>query len=209
MENRTLSVANYLVTVEQLSVRNAPSEETTVTQVTESSLFQWLTPYISYAPMLLFVLLFVCAFGIQVITKARQARNMIAIFFISLFAASIPAVLTYVQTGGGQETKAGPLEVPRAVSVTAEANESAKIVWHTEAATEGAVRISPAPFMISRALVYIADKGAISQDHLVLVPKLTLGRAYEFEVLSGGEWYNTDGHYVSFTFKHSGQSTKK
>lgn len=196
----TLSMVNYLVSVEQLSNRNVPTQDANTTQVLQSPFFGFLAPYVIYAPVALFTLLFACAFGLQLISKVRQAKNILAIFFISLMAAGIPSVLTYVQNGGGQEAKAGPQEAPKVVRVSQSGVDSVKITWNTGAVTIGAIRLSLAPYVLAKASVYIADNGSMTQDHSVIIPHLSQGKEYEFEVLSKGEWYDDNGKYIKFTF---------
>jgi hypothetical protein len=194
----SLSMVNYLVSVEQLSNRNAPAQETEIAQVVHTPLLGLLAPYAPYAPVALFVILFVCAFGIQLISKIRQARNIIAIFFISLMAAGIPSILTYVQNGGGQEVKAGPQEVPKALHVSQLGSDSIKITWNTGATALGAVRLSTAPYVLTKARVYTADGGSMAQDHSVIVTHLQPGQVYEFEVFSKNDWYDNNGKYILF-----------
>jgi hypothetical protein len=196
-----LAAANYFVTVNQLSARNAPqtSEELAQTKTVVST--SSLAPYMPFASLALFILLFVAAFGIQVTNGVRNARHVITAFTIALFAASIPLILSYIQLGTGQTVRAGPEEIPRNVRVIQLSKNSSRISWNTDAPRIGVVRIGEVPMTEINSRIVVANERQSVQEHIVDVPGLMDGHRYEFEILSGHTWYDNNGRFIQFLFR--------
>lgn len=158
------------------------------------------SPFIPYAPVILFFALFISAFGMQLIRKVLDARRIITAFALAFFAASIPTVLTVMQQRSVSQTHAGPDEIPRNVTVTRHADYAVVVAWHTDAEKIGAVRVSTAPFTQDTAVTYIADNGAKVRDHSVILSDLKPDMTYQFEVFSGTAWYDHNGIPISFHY---------
>lgn len=186
----------YYSAVSALTAKPA-THETTAAVVPDSVIPPVLSPLVTYAPLLLFFALFVSAFGIQLINRIRDARRLVTAFAIAFFAASIPSVLSVMQQRTFVQTRAGPDEIPRNVRISV-APGQAEIRWQTGVANVGAVRVSRAPLDERQSTLYIADNGSSVTEHHVLVESLQTGMAYEFEVLSGTEWYDYNGVPLKF-----------
>ena len=198
--NEPLAVANYFVTINQLSAHNAPHTQEEGAQTTPPVATGPLSMIMPYASVILFVLLFIAAFGIQLMRSIRNTKQIITAVMIALFAASIPTILTYVGEGSRQEARAGPEEVPMTVVVQREASDAVHITWKTDAMRIGVVKLGEVPFDANTAKVYVADDQQPVQLHTAIISGLKDKHRYEFEILSGKTWYDNNGTYIPFTF---------
>lgn len=189
---------NYFVTVQELTAHNTASAKETVAP-TPTQLETTLTPLLPYAPLVLFTLLFVVAFGLLVINRVKTLKNIGTALLLALVTASIPAIISYVGTGTRQTTNAGPDEIPREVRVRADTPTFVVISWHTDAKHTGVVRFGVAPLTTSTARVYIANDQTEVSDHSIRIGGLKPGKTYEFEILSGTTWYDNSGVPIKFT----------
>jgi len=190
---------NYFITINELTAHNTASAHEEVVQLSPSPLVRTLTPLLPYTPFVLFALLFVIAFGILVVNRAKSLKNITIALFLALISASIPTVLTYIGQGSRQEVKAGPEEVPRNIRVAPVNSTSVRISWETDAARVGVVRIGKTPYTSQTARVYIADNQESVRVHSVEIDKLVQKASYEFEIMSGTTWYDNGGKYIQFT----------
>jgi len=197
------TATNYFVAINELTAHNAAvTNEETVQPTQQSPYFHSLELYFPYAPFVLVALLFVIAFGIQVVNRARNLKNVSAAFVLALLVASIPMVLNYIGQGSRQTANAGPDEIPRQVLVKSNTPTSVLISWTTDAKHIGVVKLGPVPFSDKTALVYLSENHTEEvQSHTVRVYGLKKGSVYEFEILSGTTWYDNAGNYIRFTFK--------
>ena len=129
--------AKYFATVNELSAKVEAKTQEETTQTQTPSRFEALTQYVPLAPFVLFALLFVVAFGIQVVNRVKTAKSIVTAVMIAIFAASIPATLTYIETGARQEVKAGPQEIPRNLLVGPGSSDSIVVTWETDAQAIG------------------------------------------------------------------------
>lgn len=196
-----LAAANYFVTVNELTMHNPAQVQAATVQSSSSAYVASITPFISYVPLILFILLFIIAFGIQVNNGIRNARQVITALFIAIFAGGIPMVLTYVQVGTRQEVNASPEEAPRFVHVERAGATAARITWQTEAARSSAMKLGQAPMTDKDSRIYVGDNQQAVQSHTVAVPGLSDHHTYEFEILSGHTWYDNGGTFIRFVFR--------
>ena len=194
---------NHFVTIEQLTIRNAQASGMVQIPPTPkpSYVATLLSPYMLYLPILLFLLLFCTAFIIQVTNKVRTSKHILISIVIALFAASIPSALTYLAEGSSQRAKAGPREVPRNVRIDYKSPQAATVLWYTDTPVYGGVRYSLIPFSETKSYFITSDSGKKTLSHSVDLKNLILGKTYELEVLSGGNWYTNNGTYIRFQFR--------
>ncbi len=190
---------NYFVTIRELSAHNTASAHETVIEAPPSPIASTLAPLLPYTPVILFGFLFVIVFGIFIINRVRNVKNVTTAFILAVMLASIPTLLTYIARGSRQEVNAGPEEVPRNVRVAPASPSSIVISWETDAARVGVVRFSKAPFSLQTARVYLANNQSLVRTHSVEIDKLVGKESYEFEILSGTTWYDNGGRYIKFT----------
>ena len=190
---------NYFVAINQLSARSTNTSQEQIIQPTPSPLTNILMPMLPYAPLVLFILLFVAAFGLLVVTRVKNLKNMTTALVLALITASIPTVITYIGQGSRQTALAGPDEIPREVRVSPDSVAYAVISWHTDAKHTGVVRMGPAPLNVQTARIYIANDRTEVTDHSIRIGGLVKGKTYEFEILSGTTWYDNGGKYIQFT----------
>lgn len=199
--SKVTTYANHLAQIDQLSERIETTAQTQTVPPQETVPTSVLSPYVAYLPLVLFLLLFITAFGMLVMNKVHSAKNVAVGLVIALFAACIPTTISFLHQSGGQITKAGPNETPRQVIITSKDKESAIVTWTTVATVYGGVRYSMAPFAVSRATYRVSDNAQATTTHAVVLPNLTKGTAYELEIQSGTGWYDNNGTYVRFIFQ--------
>jgi hypothetical protein len=192
-------VENYFVQIDQLSAHNTVSAHEKVASSPRPLLSGPVGQLLPYTPFILFALLFVIAFGILVMNRAKTLRNMTTALLLAIMAASIPTVISYIGMGTQQAVKAGPEEIPRNVVVKSGGLSSVVISWTTDAARTGAVRFDKKPLSPATAITYIANAQATVHVHSVSVDHIVRGQTYEFEILSGTRWYDNNGAYIQFT----------
>jgi hypothetical protein len=194
---------NHFVIIEQLTLRNVQASG--ALQITPapkpSYVASLLSPYMLYLPIVLFLLLFCTAFVIQVTNKVRTSKHMLVSIVIALFAASIPAALTYLKEGSNQRAKAGPQEIPQNVRINYKNPKTAVVVWYTDAPVYGGVRYSLLPYSENKSNFITSDSGKKTLSHSVELKNLVLGKTYELEILSGSGWYTNNGSYIQFIFR--------
>lgn len=190
---------NYFLTIKQLTVHNtAPAHEETV-RPSSLPLATTLEPFVPYAPFVLSALLFVAAFAILVVNRAKSLKNITIAILIAFMSASIPTVISYVGQGSRQTANAGPEEIPRNVRVATVSPTSVLISWNTDAARVGAVRFGKVPLTTQTARIYVADNQESANKHTVEIDLPENKQSYEFEILSGATWYDNGGKYIRFT----------
>lgn len=190
----------YLVKVDQLSAKvEAGSMATTIE--TKQPVVPWLAGLTPYAPILVSGFLFIAAFGIMLVGKIRDAKNVSAALLVALFAASIPQVLNATMFGTRQSAHAGPQEQPRNVRVVSVSGSEATVSWETQKETLGAVRYGVAPFdgVTAKTAVEATRRPVLS--HEVTLVRLERGKSYELEILSGNVWYDNGGSPMRFVFR--------
>lgn len=186
---------NYFVAINELTVHDTSSTNQETTQQASSPF----TPFLPYTPFIIAGLLFVVAFGILIINRAKSLKNMTTALVLAVMIASIPMVLTYINQGMRQTAKAGPDEIPRELRVTQGSPTFAVITWHTDAKHTGVIRFGLAPLSDATARVYVADDRKPLTDHSISIGGLKKGTSYEFEILSGTTWYDNNGAPIHFT----------
>ena len=194
-KNSIVDATNYLLTVNELSKRGEPTTEVVTKPPQETALTT-----IPYLPFALVGALFVGALVIQVVAKIRSATALISALVFALFAASIPAALTYVQHGTQNRTNASPQTQPKILHVRYGTPTTAIFTWSTDIPTTGGIRIWQKNATVDDAKVVLDDDRSKTTNHEVTMTNLTLGTIYAFEVLSNAEWYGdtTMPLYVHF-----------
>lgn len=192
------TVATHLAEVDALSAKVEASQKTTVSQAPDSTP-SWLAEITPYAPFLVSGFLFVAAFGIMLIGKIRDAKNVSAALLVAFFAASIPQILFSITIGTRQSAQAGPQETPRNIRVSSSLN-AVTVAWETQKTTYGAVRYSVSPFTEKTAKTAVEASRKAETIHTVILSPLVAGRSYELEILSGNVWYDNQGEPLRFIF---------
>jgi len=191
----------YFVTINELTAHNTGATQEEVAQAAPSPLAALLEPYIPYTPFVLFGLLFTVAFGLLVVNRVKNLKNITAAMILALVTASIPTVISYVSMGSRQAVNAGPDEIPREVRVVPDSPSTITISWHTDAPHTGVVRFGVASLTPQTARMYVANDRTKVTDHTIRVTGLKKGKSYEFEILSGTTWYDNAGTPIKFTEK--------
>lgn len=190
----------YFASVAELSAKTEGNTQTQTIQSQSPQLFDAFDEYLPIAPFVIFGLLFVIAFGIQVANRVKIARSIVTAMTIALFAASIPATLTYLQQGSRQAVNAGPEEVPRNVLVSPGSSDSIVVSWETDAQAIGLVRLGKIPLTADTGRAYLAKDQQKTRTHTVEIKGMVNNQSYEFEIFSGNTWYDNNGAYITFTF---------
>lgn len=196
----TFSGSNYLMEVYALTKSQEQADKPTF-QDKESVLPSVATSKIViFGPIIIFILLFIAAFGIQIVGRILNRKQIISALVIALMFASIPTVLNSLQNGVRFIQYASPDEIPKNVKVKQSGVNSVLISWQTDAEKIGGVRIAPNPYSREKQKFYIADYGKIQKIHQVEIGRLDKG-LYMFEIFSGTSWFNIDGNFLQFEIK--------
>ncbi len=192
---------NYLVSVNQLSAQIAPNAIEEQIQVLPKPFSDIISPFLPYTPFLLFIILFIAAFSMQVMSAVKNSKNLIVTILLSLFAASIPTALSYIENGSRQNVNASPETTPRMVQVQPVGTNGVQISWTTDADTLSIVKFAKRPLTESNGYIHMAKNSTKEKIHSVTIEKLMKNQMYQFEILSGSSWYNNSGAPVEFVFK--------
>lgn len=190
-------VASYYATVSELTNAEKMNQTSQATQSEEPARETSLLPL---TPFVITAVLFLAVLVLWSIRKAKSTKLMVATLVLVLFAASIPSVLKYVQTGSRQQTNATLSPIPRNIVIAQASASSVSVSWTTEKVSIGAVRFAATPLSLYTTTIVVADGGKLVSTHNAILNKLQNGKTYGVEILSGTEWFNTNGDPVHFTF---------
>lgn len=166
--------------------------------VADTPLSYLFSPLLLYASVILFFALFGVALIIQIVARMLNFKRTITTLVVAFVVASIPLTLKTALEVTSFSTRAGPDEVPRSIQITQNTPQSVTITWETQAEKIGSVRLGVAPLSEKTGRVVIADFGKKVAKHTAKFEELDSGVEYEFEILSGKEWYNDNGKPLKF-----------
>ncbi len=192
---------NYLLTINQLSARNAPVTREETKETKQLSTFGEYSQYAVYVPFILSGLIFLGIFIFQMIQRVKNLKNISVALVIAMFAASIPTVLSMMQSNVQQSVKASPEEIPKELRVKSIPTDSAIISWTTGAVVMGSVRIREFTNEKTQPRVFVGDRQIAVSNHSVTVTGLKQNHQYELEILSGRIWYDDGGKLIQFIYK--------
>lgn len=179
-----------------------PKEDITVTNmplgVADTPLSYLFSPWLLYFSIILFFALFAIALVVQIAARILDFKRTVTTLVIAFVIASIPLTLKTALEVTSFSTRAGPDEVPRNIQIIQKNSHIAAISWETQVEKVGSVRMGPAPFSEKNSRVVIVDFGKKVIKHTAIVAELEAGVEYEFEILSGKEWYNDNGKPLKF-----------
>lgn len=159
----------------------------------------FIAPMMVYAPIVVFFVVFITAFLVQIVSRIWSWRQAITAAVIAFFFASIPLVLPSIREGTRFESHAGPEEIPREIRIERRLVSSVSVAWRTDASQRGAVRVYEAVERNTSRTI-IANAGKTATEHQAIISDLKVGKKYEIEILSGKTWYNDNGTRLSFSF---------
>lgn len=139
----------------------------------------------------------VLAFLPIVIGRRYKAKHFFINLAVAFLVVLIPFSINLARTPTDLESQALAEPTPKNVKVTQVANDSFLVIWQTEVAEVGAVRLGMEPDSSQMSRVFsqeIVDKP--TSYHFIKVDKLDPDKDYYFEILSGGSWYNNLGEPV-------------
>ncbi len=192
---------NYLLTINQLSARNAPVTAEEVQETKQLQQFSTISSLASFSPIIISIVLFVSTFIFLMMRQLKNFKNISMAVGIALFAACIPTVMNMSQGGVHQNVRAGPEEVPREIRVEKIDASAVQIRWLTDAVKIGSVRMRQKGQGETQYRVHVGDDQQAIKQHSVNITNLKKNQSYEFEILSGSTWYDNAGETLSFTFK--------
>jgi hypothetical protein len=192
-----VDASTYLLTVHELSARNTVAKKTAET-IKPVAPFPFSVIYLPYAPYLLVGILFLGALCVQIISKIHSAKQLISALVLALFAASIPAALTYIQNGVQRETMAGPQTDPKMLSVLYTPPVTVVITWQTDVPTVGAVRYWTGITDVNHAKIVLSNNQQPTTNHTITLSSVHTNTAYLFEVLSDAKWFGSTNAPLMF-----------
>jgi len=196
----TYSGANYLMEVKALT--KSHDENSFVSSDKQLNINQEhnILGLAIFSPFIIFLIIFVSAFGIQIINRILSRKQIISALVIALMLASIPTILNSIRSGVRFTQYASPDETPINLKVEMITTGSIAVTWQTNIPKTGGLKIAPYPLKESDMKFYIANEGKTTINHQVKLENLDR-RSYVFEILSGTSWYNHNGSYLRFDIR--------
>lgn len=192
---------NYSV-IQSLTLKDKSVGELAAPVISDNPALSFLySPLLFYGSVALFFLLFLGAIGIQLLTRVLDWKKTATTFVVALMLAILPMSVRVALNVTSLQTRASPDEVPHNVRTTQLTTRSEIITWETDAFKVGAVRFAPPSLLSESSTTVIADGGKRTQKHTARIENLEQGGAYEFEILSGSQWYTNDGQSLRFKLK--------
>ncbi len=176
-----------------------PKEQVQAQATDQASQIPSVASYFVWAPMAVFIMLFIAVFGLMIAGKVMTFKRTVSAMMLALVLAAIPYITGQINTGFSTSTKAGPEEFPKNVEIKRLTPSSATVVWMTDVALTGAVRYGATPLDELMTKVLIADSGQKTTIHTVELSGLVPGKTYDLEIFSGKTWYNNSGTNLQFT----------
>jgi hypothetical protein len=192
--------ANYFIAIDSLTAEAATGTAPSQTSSDNTALSTLTSPILFFGPFFIFIIIFLAAFGIQLVTRIVNRKQMISAAVLSLCLAFIPFVLQYVKNGIGSQSQAGPDTVPRSVVIKQLSQDSVLITWTTGRAVIGAVRYGFSPLSES-SLTITGDTGRNTNIHTIKLERLIRGKFYDLEIYSFEKWYLNQGQPIKFSLK--------
>jgi hypothetical protein len=151
-----------------------------------------------FGPVVISFAIFISVLGVFLIGRIRNWRVGVTAFLLAMTLASTPFVLSGLKNGIDERVSASPDEIPRNVRIIPISKTSVQIIWDTDAAKVGAVRIGALPYSTEKTRIIVGNSGDKTKVHAVSIFTLTYGQIYECEVLSGTRWYDNGGNRLRF-----------
>jgi hypothetical protein len=185
---------NYYMAIAALTPKEVIAQTRQSTDAADAEAMSPPSPALIYFPFVVFFVIFVLAFGMQLMGKVKSLRHTVTAMVIALFIAMTPFVLTSIREGVGLGTQAGPEQIPRNVRIVQTGKDTVLVTWDTDAASVGAVRIGPGLSQEKDIIVKVGDFGNRVHRHTIKLERLEPGIRYEMEILSGTVWYTDKGN---------------
>ncbi len=179
----------------------AATGQITKSAVTDTAPVPVLAPYMMYLPFVVFFLLFIGVFAMQIVNKVKSARQIMMAFLFALVTAGTPFIVTMLNMGIVFQAKAGPDEIPRNIRIISQSPESLRVIWSTDAKKIGSVKVKDMSHTPYTERIIIGNFGEQVQDHLVNIDGVPRGASYEMEIFSGTTWYDNQGKPIQIQLK--------
>jgi hypothetical protein len=151
-----------------------------------------------YIPYLIFFIVFIAVYGLHIYSRIKNFRNLATSLVIALLAASIPFVISVINTGFSTNTRANIDQIPKNIKIFQVSNSSLQINWITEKDSFGAVRIKDD---LSENNIIILNDGKPVINHSGLIKGLKPNNYYYLELMSNNIWYGDNGLAIKIIIK--------
>ncbi len=133
------------------------------------------------------------------ITKTRYINKLVLVLFIAFVTSIIPITMHSLSQQQSVQTQADNDHIPTNVKVTQVTATSFSVLWDTSDYTVGTIRIWDALGNMKYNQIFSEPEGGQIYKHVIVIKDLVPNTSYNFEILSGGEWYNNRGKPLQIT----------
>lgn len=148
---------------------------------------------IIYTPILIFILLFIAAFGVLTFNRVKNYRSNITMLVIALFAACTPFILRSIQNDISTTSKAAISDIPSNLEIKQLSASTAQITWTTTQPSFGAVKYSEFSGEKNTDHFIISNEGKAVIFHHVILDKLKKNAHYGLRIYSNNYYYDNAG----------------
>lgn len=192
------SIKGYYNTVAALNPKEAVVTTEVPVGIENTPLSYLFSPWLIYGSVILFFILFLGAIIVMIVNRSLDRKRTLASLVVAFVVATLPVTLRTMLQVTSFQTRAGPSEVPRNLEVKQLSSTSLTVTWETQAEKTGAIRVGPVPLRKTYDRLIVADEGRKTRQHTVKIENLIPKLDYEFEILSGKEWYVLEGKPIKF-----------
>lgn len=188
----------YLAAISSLTPKETVKTQSIPVGIENTPLALLFSPIIIMGSIMLFFVVFFGILFIQVKHKSFDYKKTAASLIVAFVIASIPISLKTALEVTSLQTRAGPDDIPRNISITKVSATSAVVQWETKVEKLGTIKYGAQPLVSNQSEIVIANDGRATTMHRVILKNLVPGRKYELEILSGKSWYDDDGQPIQF-----------
>ena len=156
---------------------------------------------VSFSPVQLILVAGLILIGIVILLaiKLRDFNKIMMILLIIFVTTALPLSVVIMNRQTRLESLAGPEATPKRVQVTQVKNTGFSLLWETDKATVGVIRIRKASDPVNFSRIIQEPEGGEIYKHLLVISNLEPQTTYYFEILSDGVWYDDHGQPLSVT----------
>lgn len=189
---------SYLAAISSLTPKETVIVQSVPAGIENTPLSLLFSPLIILGSIVLFFVVFLGILFIQVMHKSFDYKKAVASLVVAFVIASIPISLKTALEVTSLQTRAGPDDIPRNISITQVSATSAVVQWETKVEKLGTIKYGLRPLVSNQSEIVIANDGRSTTLHRALLKNLEPGQEYELEILSGKNWYDDNGQPIQF-----------
>jgi hypothetical protein len=156
---------------------------------------------VNFTPVQLVFIAGLILIGIVILLaiKIRDFNKIMMVLLIIFVTTALPISVIIMNRQTRLESLAGPEATPKHVQVTQVSRTGFTLLWETDKATVGVIRLRKASDPVNFSRIIQEPEGGEIYRHLLVINNLVPQTAYDFEILSDGVWYDNHGQPLSLT----------